>query len=101
MQEPAKPRKFWHPLSLGQVLACFLVAQLESQKPATREEFDKGRGEDEAGLVAPKQAEALALYVKRLRDREKAEIKVDDQNVFGNKGDAGAEEQGEEDDEGP
>lgn len=79
----------------------FLVAQLESQKPATREEFDKNRGEYEAGLVAAKQAEALALYVKRLRDREKDEIKIDDQNVFGNKGDAGAEEQGEEDDEGP
>lgn len=79
----------------------FLVAQLESQKPATREEFDKNRGEYEAGLVAAKQAEALALYVKRLRDREKDEIKVVDQNVFGNKGDAGAEEQGEEDDEGP
>lgn len=28
MQEPVQPWKFWHPLSLWKVLACFLVAQL-------------------------------------------------------------------------
>lgn len=78
----------------------FLLVQLKDRKPATREEFDKERDQYKAGLLAAKQAEALAFYVKRLREASKSEIKVDDNNVFGAKSDAGASPQ-EDDDEGP
>lgn len=78
----------------------FLLVQLKDRKPATREEFDKERDQYKAGLLAAKQAEALAFYVKRLREASKSEIKVDDNNIFGAKSDAGASPQ-EDDDEGP
>ncbi|AKU99553.1 Foldase protein PrsA precursor [Labilithrix luteola] len=78
----------------------FLLVQLKDRKPATREEFDKERDQYKAGLLAAKQAEALAFYVKRLREASKSEIKVDDNNIFGAKSDAGASSQ-EDDDEGP
>lgn len=78
----------------------FVVAQLKERKAATREEFDKERDQYKQGLLAAKQAEALANYVKRLRDAAKSEIKVDENNVFGAKSDAGAA-QPEDDEEGP
>ena len=77
----------------------FLVIALKELKPATREEFDKERDTFVQQLLAVKQAEALAQYVRRLREAEKAEIKIDENNVFGAKSDAGAQQQ--DDDEGP
>src|SRR6185295_13951363 len=46
----------------------FLVVQLKEHKAASKEEFDKDRDTYVQTLLAAKQAEALALYVKRLRD---------------------------------
>lgn len=79
----------------------FIVVQLDEKKPATRADFDKERDEYKARLTFAKQAEALALYVQRLRDDAKNEIKIDETNVFGKKTDAGADSQSPEDDEEP
>jgi peptidyl-prolyl cis-trans isomerase D len=67
----------------------FIVVQLKDHKPATREEFDKERDTYVLQLLGTKQSEALAYYVRRLREASKQEIKVDEQNLFGNKSDAG------------
>lgn len=80
----------------------FLVVSLREQKPATKEDFAKERDVYEQELLGRKQAEALAHYVRRLHDAAKAEIKVDENNVFGAKVDAGAGGSPvEEEDEGP
>ena len=55
-----------------------VVAQLKQHKTATKEEFDKDKDAYIPTLIARKQAEALSLYVKRLRDQAKGEIKVDE-----------------------
>ncbi len=57
---------------------AFLVVQLKEHKAATKEEFDKDRDTYVQTLLAAKQAEALSLYVKRLRETAKSEIKIDD-----------------------
>ena len=51
-------------------------------------------------LLFAKKAEALGNYTRRLREANKAEIKIDDNNVMGAKSDAGASPN-EEEDEGP
>jgi peptidyl-prolyl cis-trans isomerase D len=56
----------------------FMVIQLKEHKTATKEEFEKDREVYLQTLLAVKQAEALALYVKRLKDGAKSEIKVDE-----------------------
>jgi peptidyl-prolyl cis-trans isomerase D len=56
----------------------FFVVQLKERKAATRDEFDKDRETYIQTLLAAKQAEALAVYVKRLREAAKAEIKIDE-----------------------
>jgi peptidyl-prolyl cis-trans isomerase D len=76
----------------------FLVVALKEQKPATREDFDKERDTYTQQLLFAKKAEALGNYARRLREAAKAEIKIDDNNVFGAKSDAGAAR--EEEDEG-
>lgn len=69
----------------------FIIAQLKEIKPATREDFDKERDMFKLDLLEEKQNEALAHYVKRLRDAAKHEIKVDEKNMFGApQGDGGA-----------
>lgn len=78
----------------------FIVLALKELKPATREEFDKERDSFMQQLLAAKQAEALAQYVRRLRETEKAEIKIDENNVFGAKSEAGASRP-DDDDDGP
>jgi peptidyl-prolyl cis-trans isomerase D len=55
-----------------------VVAQLKQHKTATKEEFEKDKETYVPTLIARKQAEALSLYVKRLRAQEKTDIKVDD-----------------------
>jgi peptidyl-prolyl cis-trans isomerase D len=78
----------------------FLVVQLKEQKPATKEEFDKERDPYMQQLLFAKKAEALGNYTRRLRDANKSEIKIDDNNVMGAKSDAGPTPN-EEEDEGP
>lgn len=69
----------------------YIVVQLKEHKPATREEFDKERDTYELTLLGGKQNEALAYYVRRLRESSKQDIKVDEANLFGaTKSDAGA-----------
>lgn len=70
----------------------FLVPVLKELKPATRADFDKERDVYMDGMLREKQGEALAFYVRRLREAAKADIKIDEKNVFGLEkvGDAGA-----------
>lgn len=77
----------------------FLLVQLKEQKPATKDDFEKERDTYMAQLLAAKQAEALAHYVKRLREQSKADVKIDENNVFGMKADAGPSQ--DDDDDGP
>ncbi|HVJ92264.1 MAG TPA: peptidylprolyl isomerase [Labilithrix sp.] len=69
----------------------YIVVQVKDRKPATREEFDKERDSYELSMLNAKQNEALAYYVRRLRETSKQEIKVDENILFGHsKGDGGA-----------
>jgi peptidyl-prolyl cis-trans isomerase D len=77
----------------------FLVVQQKELKPATKEDFGKEREQYMQQFLVAKQAEALAQYVKRLRDASKEDIKVDENNVFGAKSDAGPSR--DDEDEGP
>jgi peptidyl-prolyl cis-trans isomerase D len=74
-----------------------IVVQLKEKKPATKADFDKERDTYVIGLLAAKQNEALAYYVKRLREGAKEDVKIDESNVFGAKSDAGPSH--DEDDE--
>jgi len=74
----------------------YLVVQLKEQKPATKEDFDKERDTYTLMLLNAKQAEALAYYVRRLREASKQEIKIDENHVAGAKTDAGAPREEEE-----
>jgi peptidyl-prolyl cis-trans isomerase D len=56
----------------------FLVIQLKEHKTMSKEDFDKERETYVQTLLAAKQAEALAVYVKRLRDATKADVQVDE-----------------------
>ena len=74
----------------------YIVVQLKERKPATREEFDKERDTYVLQLLGAKQNEALAYYVRRLRESSKQEIKVDENNLFGHKTDAGTQRDDED-----
>jgi peptidyl-prolyl cis-trans isomerase D len=78
---------------------AFVAVQLKQRKAATREEFDKDRATFEQGMVALKRDEALALYVKRLRDQAKDDVKLDDSYVQEAKVDGGAGGGQEDEDE--
>jgi peptidyl-prolyl cis-trans isomerase D len=78
----------------------FIVTALKELKPATREDYEKERDAFMQQLLALKQNDALSQYVRRLREAEKAEIKIDENNVFGAKSDAGPSRTDDED-EGP
>jgi len=56
----------------------FVVVQLKEHKNASRADFDKERETYVQTLLVAKQAEALSLYVKRLREAAKADVQVDD-----------------------
>jgi peptidyl-prolyl cis-trans isomerase D len=80
----------------------FTAVMLKQHKTATKEEFDKDRDTYVLTLMARKQAEALSLYVKRLRDEAKAEIKIDDKYLAeksGNKDGGAPPAPGEEEEE--
>jgi peptidyl-prolyl cis-trans isomerase D len=90
---------------LGEALKAddgFVVAELKQHKTATKEEFDKDRDTYVMTLVARKQAEALSLYVKRLKETGKGEIKIDERYLAEKVGSRdGGTEPGEDEDEGP
>ena len=80
----------------------FLIVILRERKAATKEEFEKEKDPFVQSLLAAKQAEALGLYVKRLRDAAKNDIKIDETYLIdGNTKDGGAPAASDEDDEGP
>jgi len=74
----------------------YIVVQVKERKPATKEEFDKERDTYVLQLLGAKQNEALAYYVRRVREASKQEIKVDENNLFGAKADGGASSDDEE-----
>jgi peptidyl-prolyl cis-trans isomerase D len=91
---------------LGEALKAddgFMVVQLKQHKAATKEEFNKDRDIYLATLVGRKQIEALSLYVKRLKEQAKNEIKVDERYMAEKTGskDGGAPLPGEDEEEGP
>ncbi len=65
------------------------VVQLKQRKIATREEFEKDRGTFQDELVRAKRDETLSLYVKRLREQSKDDIKVEDAYIQEAKADGG------------
>jgi peptidyl-prolyl cis-trans isomerase D len=82
----------------------FYVVQIKGQKAATKDDFDKERDVYLQGILAAKQVEALSLYVRRLRETAKPDIKIDDTYLTDATGktDGGAPAQPEEgEDEGP
>lgn len=77
----------------------YAVVELKQHKTATREDFEKDRETFEQELLRGKRDEALALYVKRLRDQAKDDIKVDSTFVQEAKVDGGAQSASEDEDE--
>ncbi|HEX3771456.1 MAG TPA: peptidylprolyl isomerase [Polyangiaceae bacterium] len=68
---------------------AYVVVQLKQHKTATRDEFEKDTV-IRAELVANKRDEALSLYVRRLREQAKDDIKIDSSFVQEAKVDGGA-----------
>ncbi len=62
------------------------AVRIKEQSPSTREDFDKNHAEYVPTLLAAKRAEALALYVKRLREAAKSDIQVIAENGINDKG---------------
>jgi peptidyl-prolyl cis-trans isomerase D len=77
----------------------FVVVQLKQHKVATRAEFEKDRETFQQELVRAKRDEALSLYVKRLRQQGKDDIKIDESYVQEAKVDGGAGGTNEDEDE--
>ncbi|MDP9035322.1 MAG: peptidylprolyl isomerase [Myxococcota bacterium] len=78
---------------------AFVVVQLKQHKTATRDEFEKDREAVEEDLLRAKRDEAISSYVKRLRERAKEDIKIDESYVQEVKGDGrigGANDEEEE-----
>jgi peptidyl-prolyl cis-trans isomerase D len=78
---------------------AWVVVDLKQRKIATREEFDHDRDAIEADLLAQKRDEALSLYVKRLRERAKDDIKIDEAYVQEARVDGGASGEPEDEDQ--
>ncbi|HEY8089109.1 MAG TPA: peptidylprolyl isomerase [Polyangiaceae bacterium] len=68
----------------------FNVVILKQHKQATHEELEKDRDTFEQELLRAKRDEALSLYVKRLREQAKDEVKVDDNYIQEAKVDGGS-----------
>jgi peptidyl-prolyl cis-trans isomerase D len=77
----------------------FVVVQLKQHKTATRDEFAKDRDTFVQELVRAKRDEALSLYVRRLREQAKDDIKVDASFIQEAKVDGGAGGGAEDEDE--
>jgi peptidyl-prolyl cis-trans isomerase D len=79
---------------------AFYVVVLKAKKAATKDEFVKDRDTYMQTLLAAKQAEALGIYIKRLREAAKGDIKIDETYVSdGRKGDGGIEDLPDDEDE--
>lgn len=61
----------------------YILVSLKEKKRATKEEFDEERDTYTLQLLGVKQSEALAYYVRRLRESSKQDIKIDEKNMFG------------------
>lgn len=76
-----------------------LVVQ-KTHKLATRDDFEKERDAYVTGMLTAKRVEALSLYVRRLREAKKEDIKIDE-SIFAKKpdGDAGADREQDQSEE--
>ena len=95
LQKPGETTGDVVPLRSG-----YAVVTLKEKTPVKKEEWEKERDETLAAIRKVKQAEALTLYVQRLKAREMAEAPIKENQSFINppdeKGDAPApEEEGE------
>jgi peptidyl-prolyl cis-trans isomerase D len=68
----------------------FNVIVLKQHTQATRADFEKDRESFEQELLRGKRDEALSLYVKRLRDQAKDDIKIDESYIEESKVDGGS-----------
>ena len=75
------------------------VVQLKTHKTATREDFDKERDSFLQQLVMAKRDEAMSLYVKRLRDQAKDDVKIEESYIQEARTDGGAGSPADEEDE--
>ncbi len=78
---------------------AYVVVQLRQHKSSTPEDFAKDRDTFVEELLRSKRDEALALYVRRLRQNAKAEIKIDESYVQEARADGGAGGASDEEDE--
>jgi peptidyl-prolyl cis-trans isomerase D len=78
---------------------AYVVVQLKQHKSTTPEEFAKDRDTFVVELLRSKRDEALALYVRRLRQAAKADVKIDESYVQEMKTDGGAGGASDEEDE--
>jgi peptidyl-prolyl cis-trans isomerase D len=77
----------------------FVVVQLKQRKVATGDEFQKDRDTFVEELLRAKRDEALSLYVKRLREQAKGDVKIDESYVQEARVDGGASSASEDEDE--
>ncbi len=68
----------------------FDVVLLKQRKQSTREEYEKDRSSFLQELVGAKRDEALSLYVRRLREQAKDDIKIEESYVQESKADGGS-----------
>jgi peptidyl-prolyl cis-trans isomerase D len=79
----------------------FAVVQLKQRQTATRDEFGKDRSTFEEQLLRAKRDEALSLYVKRLREQAKGDVKVEESYVREVSAEGGAGAPSDEDEDLP
>jgi peptidyl-prolyl cis-trans isomerase D len=77
----------------------FVVVQLKQHKVATRDEFQKDRDTVVEELLRAKRDESMSLYVKRLRDQAKSDIKIDTSYIQEARVDGGTGSGSDEEDE--
>jgi peptidyl-prolyl cis-trans isomerase D len=75
------------------------VVALKQRTNTTHEDFDKDRATVEDQMLRLKRDEALSLYVKRLRDQAKDDIKVDEAWVQEARADGGASSDPDDEDQ--
>jgi hypothetical protein len=79
----------------------FVIVELKEHKLATHEDFTKERDTYMQTLLTAKEAEALALYVRRLREKDKSGVKIDEKYMAEKMptGDGGLPLEGESDED--
>ena len=68
----------------------FVIVRAKDRKVATKEDFEKNKDSYVEDLLKEKRNETLGLYVKRLREGAKNEIKLFEENMVDAKVDGGA-----------